>query len=133
MSGKGKNFVEYHWQIGYNLFIGIGELPREDTLKGDCCIFIEVGNPKKIFLQSNSNVEDYIIKKDAVANLSNEAKDVINMIFKGPEDFLKEISTPKYNCVSKNLLIKKLISIGWERNKIKKVFDELKNFVSTFE
>ena len=82
-------------------------------------------------LQSNhESPEKTIIKKDALENLSEEAKYVIEICLNVPSELLKIITTPITKKVSFGKLKRFLNSKFNDKKKTEKVIKEIKEYVS---
>ena len=126
---KGKS-IDIYAYLTVHQTMKYGDIPYfEQSIFED-----EEGSPRiEIMLPGSLNQEREVIKKDLFTQLSNEAKEVINIIFNSPNEILETFKTPKYNLVSRKKILDHLISNGWNPKCIKKVFKELKIFVMNLE
>lgn len=131
----GKGFVVADWQVAYNIVYDNGIIPYLEVEPTSN----EEFEYKEFYpvLPSRNNQEEELIKRDLLQHLSEEAKEIISLLFKSPAEVLESLMPPKYKGTStevgekysKELLRKKLISDGWKTKKINKVFSELRNLV----
>lgn len=137
----GKGFVEFDWQVAYNIAYCNGiesyvENPENNQEEGKTGF-----SYKGSVIFSSKNQERDFIKKDLIQNLSKEAKDIIFLILKSPAEILKDLMPPKYKgttseageIFSKELIRKKLRNEGWKNQKIEKAFQELRTLIKELE
>ena len=74
------------------------------------------------------NPEEYAIKKDLFAKLSDEAREVVSIVVECPAEILSLVTTPKTGKLSKNK-IKKYFEVTW-RSKfiVSEVLNELREY-----
>lgn len=82
------------------------------------------GSPK-IILESFSNQEAALIRKDLVSKLSSDALFVVNAI----QDEASEIQTPKTGNITARSIKQFLEKNHWGKTRIKKTFKEIQGFV----
>lgn len=82
----------------------------------------------EIFQSSYPNPEKLMIIKDEFEHLSNEAKEVVNLIYDAPYTILQLLSTRKLEKITGNSIESFLEESGWPRPRIKRVFKELRTF-----
>lgn len=88
---------------------------------------------KNFVLQSTvQNQENALIRKEMDEYLSKEAKEMIDLIINSDESVVRELTTKKYNCISKELLRIYYRKRGWKHSLIDKVFNELKMYVKGY-
>lgn len=107
------------WQVAYNVARGFSDVPYNES---------EVD--ENFILPSASNQEKELLRKEEFLTLSDEAKDVVRLILHSPADILKDLTTMKYGCISKDKIRKKLFTMGWKHRLIDKTFLELKKFTN---
>lgn len=122
--GRKKRMALYPWITTY-ASMQYGNVPyNESPVEGE---------GESIVLPSAHNPEKIVIKKDLTTKLSDEAKEVITLILKGPAEVLEMFMTEKYHTISKGKIRQYLIDNGWKTHKVEKVFSELKVFVTDLE
>lgn len=128
MAGHGKGMVERDWVVGFNLFFNYSEISIEAET--------EQWNDKSYILQEMSdnqtNAETELIKKDCFEHLSNEAKEICNLIFNSSAEVLALIKSPTYNRISQSRIKKLLKKRGWEELTIYRSFKELTEMTKLF-
>ena len=83
----------------------------------------------EIILPSNENPENILIKKQNYQNLSNEAKEVINIILNSPQEVMDLFLTPKKREVSISRL-KTILTKSWKSALIvESAFKEISKWV----
>jgi len=80
------------------------------------------------FPSESPNPEKLIILKDEFEHLSNEAKEVVGLIYNAPYTILQLLSTRKREAITIRSIENFLLESGWPRPRIKRVFKELRNF-----
>jgi len=86
----------------------------------------------EIFLIDETvNPEKDLIKKESYQNLSDEAKQVIDICLNAPMEIMNQLKSPIFGVVSKNSLLKYFRKI-WKRQKTFSVFQEVSEFVENF-
>ena len=83
----------------------------------------------EVFQSPYPNPEKLMIIKDEFEHLSNEAKEVVNLIYDAPYTILQLLSTRKLEKITSNSIENFLEESGWPRPKIKRVSKELRTFV----
>jgi len=125
MSGHGKGIVEYDWLIAANMF------------HYDCIEYNTIESDKEvnafILPSKRKNAEDVLLVKQLSEMLSIEAKKMVDLILNGDETTLQELTTKKYNCISKSLIKQYYKKMGYKNNIIEKIFNELKTFITECE
>ena len=76
-------------------------------------------------LTSNTNIEESMIKKDLIDNMSQDALFLLETIINSPE----LVATPKTKNVTKKSIIIFLEDQKWHPKRIKKAFGEIKNYL----
>jgi|WetSurSiteA1Bulk_404760.scaffolds.fasta_scaffold23949_5 hypothetical protein len=80
-------------------------------------------------LPSKSNPEKDMIKKQIYDLLSNEAKEIIDVVINSPNEILSTLTKPVYNNIGKRSIKKFLRTKGWKWRVIDKAINELENYV----
>jgi hypothetical protein len=95
------------------------------SIAGD---MVESDNPETIFL---SNERRSMIQK-TYDSLTDEAKQIIDIIFDAPNEMLELIGSPKTKKISKGRIATMLYKQWGDRKTAKEVMKELSNFARTF-
>jgi hypothetical protein len=74
------------------------------------------------------NPEKLTIIKDEFEHLSNEAKEVVGLIYNAPYTILQLLSTRKRETITHRSIEQYLLASGWSRLKVRRTLKELKNF-----
>jgi hypothetical protein len=94
-----------------------------NCLENDC-------EEEGIILEAVSNPEHDFMKKESYERLSDEAKEVIDIVLNSPNEILELFTTPKQQKISAALL-KNVLSKTWKsRFIVENVFKELKQWVN---
>jgi hypothetical protein len=135
MSGNGRHMDMYAWLTAY--VTGI-----EGMVEFDAPVHRDRGttlDPVNVFLIDDTETESLspekiLMKREAYTNLSQEAKEVIEMIFRCPQEIMECFMTPKYHKISKKKILEYLITaMGWTPKRVSRCFTELKEFSSSFD
>jgi hypothetical protein len=128
------SLTEEEWEVAWRLYVGEGivhldhcghyYLENTERWKLDNSAQRELGVQDKL-----PNAEATLLKKESFQLLSDEAKEVIDMIFNSPAETVKALSTPS------GLLTKRSIKLGlykiWNSKFIaKQVIEELTRWVN---
>lgn len=106
----------------YNLMFGNGQVAYSELPWGDS---------EQLILPSDSNQEESYLRKEAFEKLSDEAKEVINVLLNSSGEILQMICTSKFGMHSKRLLEKYFHeNKGWKNKKIEKTFKEITHYVN---
>lgn len=133
MAGHGKSMVQYDWLTAY-------ETATKGMIELDEPIHVDHrgsgGDVKTYRIDTMESPivsqESILIKKDAYLALSQEAKEVIEIIFNAPKEILECFVTDTYDKVSKRKIKNWLLTQGWNRKKVRFCFAELRDFSSNF-
>lgn len=126
MAGKGKSLVWLDYLAAY-------ETAWHGMVELDCPVTEDSGVTMKDMMASRfEDPEENLIKKDSLASLSSESKEIIDLIFNAPSEVLACFITPKYNKISKNKIKEYLIKEGWLEVTVSRCFKELKDLCSDF-
>jgi hypothetical protein len=135
MSGNGKHMDMYAWLTAY-------VTGNEGMVEFDAPVRRDRGSklePVNILLIDDTIIElpspeKILMKREAYTNLSQEAKEVIEMIFRCPQEIMECFMTPKYHKISKKKVLEYLITaMGWTPKRVSRCFAELKEFSATFD
>jgi len=136
MSGRGKSFVWLDYLTAYEVAWHEGvvslDTPTNRSNSGDQqdsgMIFLDT------FESDIPSPENILIKKEAFLNLSEEAKEVILLIFNAPQEILDCFFTAKYHKISRDKIYQFLIqNKHWNRKVVNRCFKELKDFSSQID
>jgi hypothetical protein len=119
MSRAERTMNTYSWLVAINSVVGIATINYDTNEKYQ----------KAVLPSSTMNVEDIVIRKQLIEQLSNDAKKMINLIINGDDKVIKKLTTKTYNVISKTLIKSYYIKLGYSDKFIEKVFKELKEFV----
>ena len=130
MAGRGKSMVEYDWLTAYETArLGMVELDQimpsrdgggsMDFTRGELLESTTISSPEEILL-----------KKEAFLSMSQEAKEIVQLIFNAPQEIIDCFMTETYEKVSKKKIKEYLIINGWHPNTVKKCFGELREFTT---
>ena len=118
---------EYTYLLAYNLLKN-GLIPVTTTE----CKDLESPSSELILKSDTLSQEKQLLKKEAYDRLSNEAKEVIDLIINSPDEILQLFITPKRRLLSCSLL-KQILSDSWKSKFIvEEVFQEIKRWVENF-
>lgn len=85
-------------------------------------------------LPSTLNQEKEFMRKEAYEQLSEDAKEIVQLIFSSRKEVLELITTEKFKSISKNLIQKYLLKYRrWKKEKINKAFRELSRYTNQLE
>lgn len=89
------------------------------------------GDSEQFILPSDSNQEKSFLRREAFEKLSDEAKEVIDVLLNSSGEILQIICTSKFGMYSKRLLKKYFHeNKGWKNKKIEKTFREITHYVN---
>jgi len=97
-----------------------------------CGNYISISNKELEWDELHSNLPDpekILIMKDEFSHLSNEAKEVVGLIYNAPYTILQLMKTQKRENLTIGSIEVFLIENGWSKKRVAKVFRELKSFV----
>ena len=133
MAGNGKHFVWLDYLTAYQTaWYGLVELdePISAQSKG---MHENVDMLRMDTLENETmSQEETYCKKEAIENLSEEAKEIIDLVFNAPAEIIACFITPKYNKISKDKIRDFLLDKGWNQKIIKKCFAELRELCNEF-
>lgn len=94
----------------------------------------EIGGEHEVILHSRIlSPEETLLRKSTLENLSEEAKEVIRLIFIAPAEITEQFTSKTRNTISKVKLLNYLYrQLKWKRKKINSVEKELKEAVKIF-
>lgn len=90
---------------------------------------IEEINDNIVDESRTTNPEKAFIKKEAAEALSKEARDIISIVLKAPQEIVDSLYSQKYKRMSKTRVKQVLLRIGWEKPVIDSAFKEIAGFV----
>ena len=134
MAGNGKHFVWQDYLTAYQTaWYGLVELDEpvrmiNKALSGEDTELLRVDT----FTNSAMSQEETYCKKEAIDQLSEEAKEIIDLVFNAPAEIMACFITPKYNKISKEKIHDFLLDKGWNQKIIKKCFAELRDLCNEF-
>jgi hypothetical protein len=131
MSGHGKSMMVYDWLIAFETaFHGLLELDKpiaKDRGEGPGEVYVLMVDRMETEIPS---AEETFLRKEAYSSLSKEAKEIINIVLNAPDEIMECLTCPKYNKISKSKIKTYLMGQGWNRQKVKSCFAELKGYAS---
>lgn len=84
------------------------------------------------FFERDLTPEETMIRKEAATNLSDDAKEVVRLIFSSSDQVCNAIRCPKADKISKKRIFSYLRKEKrWSEKKIQRCFDELRIYVSS--
>jgi hypothetical protein len=86
-------------------------------------------NPDELFESKELSAEKQVIKIEAFERLSNEAKELIEVILYSPAEILKLISTPKRHKITLNAINKHLTNVFRSKFIAQEIIKEIKQWL----
>ncbi|MFB5622467.1 MAG: hypothetical protein ACE5RH_00560 [Nitrosarchaeum sp.] len=115
---------EFNYLAAYNILCGLKPVSTIESSTED--------DSNEIILSSTSpDAEKRLMKIGAFESLSEEAKEIINIIINAPPEFFNLITTPKRSLISKRMLKTLFVDLWYSEFIVEETLREIEQWIKT--